>query len=571
MSNNKKQKIIKGIPSSPGLAMGKAIVIIPEIQDISPKVIENLNVEEEKERFDSALSEVVFEFHLILDKVRNKSRNVYAVIETNLMILTDLVFQEAVKERISNGYTAEGAIINEFDEQTRILQNSRDNLLKDRAQELTQIKERLIAALRKRELHFALYPETIVVSQSVMPTDVVKFKEAGVLGFITETGGISSHSSILARSFEMPVVIGVRKATNLIKNDYDLIIDGYDGKITINPSDSSISIYYTSKKDEEYQKKQLGGLIKLPSQTSDGKKIKLLSNIDFPEDVRKSILNGADGIGLIRTEHMIISKSEFMTEDEQYEWYRQVAEQSYPNPVSFRVLDVGSDKFMEGMPRHEANPALGHRGIRFLINRLDIFKTQIRAILRASADKNIKLMLPMISLLEEVIFSKDLIKECQQELEAEGHSYDRNIPFGIMIETPAAAILSSEIAKYCDFFSIGTNDLTQYVLATDRDNEYVADIYNAFNPAVLKLIKMTIDSARENNIELSICGELASHSASTGLLIGMDVKELSVAPSILLQLKKRVRETSYEKAKLLAESILSCHTSEEIRNKLELS
>jgi phosphotransferase system enzyme I (PtsI) len=571
MNNKKKQQTYKGIPSSPGLAMGKAIVIFPEIFDISPKKIEGINVDAEIDRFDSALSDVVMEFHQILDKVKNTSKNVHAVLETNLMILTDIVFLESIKKKIKEGYSVESAIIKEFDQQTRVLQNSKDNLLKDRAQELNQIKERLISSLRKHELHYSLYPESIVVAQSVLPADVVKFKEAGVLGFITETGGISSHSSILARSFEMPVVIGLNKATQLIKNGNDIILDGYDGKITIHPNDKSIDLFNDSKRFEKYQKEQLGGLVKLTSETIDGKRIRLMSNIDFPDDVKKSILNGADGIGLIRTEHLIISKSEFMTEDEQYEWYNQAAERSYPNPVIFRVLDIGSDKYMEGMPRHEINPALGHRGIRFLINRMDIFKTQVRAILRASANKNVKIMLPMITLPEEIIFTRKLIQECRQELDAQGYSFDPAIPFGIMIETPAAAILSAEIAEYCDFFSIGTNDLTQYVLAADRDNEFVADIYNAFNPAVLKLIKMTIDAAKQNNVEISICGELAGHSASTALLIGMGVEELSVSPSILLQLKKRVRETSFHKAKELAESVLACRTFEEIKAKLELS
>ncbi len=569
--NNKKQKTIKGIPSSPGLAMGNAIVIIPEIFEVSPKTTNPENIPDEIERFESALQEVVMEFHQILDKVKNQSKNVYAVLETNLMILTDLVFIDSVKSKIVAGYSVEGAIIREFDDQTKVLQNSKDNLLKDRAQELTQIKERLIAVLRKRNLHYALFPDSIVVAQSVLPADVVKFNESGVLGFITETGGISSHSSILARSFELPVVIGVKNATQLINEDSHIILDGYEGKITINPSERSIFLFKDSKRDEEQQKKQLGGLAKLTSETTDGRRIRLLSNVDFPDDVKKSILYGADGIGLIRTEHLIISKSAFMTEEEQYDWYRQVAERSYPNPVNFRVLDVGSDKYMEGMPKHENNPALGYRGIRFLLKRKDIFKTQIRAILRASADKNVKIMLPMVTLLEEVILSKEFIEECKLELDSEGISFDSNIPFGIMVETPSAAILSYEIAAYCDFFSIGTNDLTQYVLAADRDNEYVTDIYNAFNPAVLKLIKMTIDAAKQQKIGLSICGELAGHSASTGLLIGMGVEELSVSPSILLQLKKNIRDTSYEKSKLLAKSILACKTFEEIKIKLELA
>lgn len=567
----KDQKTVKGIPSSPGLAMGKAIVIQPEVFDFTPQTIDMENVPEEIDRFDSALQEVVMEFREILDKVRNKSKNVYAVLETNLMILTDIVFFDSVKAKISEGFSAEGAIIKEFDEQTKVLKNSGDLILRERAQELSQIKERLLAALRKRSMYISILPDTIIVAQSLMPADVVKFKESGVKGFITETGGISSHSSILARSFEMPVVIGVKKATKIIRNSDDVIIDGYEGIVSINPSEKRLNAFRKQKKDEKKQKEQLGGLAKLSSETKDGKKIKLLANIDFPDDVKKSVLNGAEGIGLVRTEHLIISRSSFMSEDEQYGWYRQVAERSYPHHVNFRVLDLGSDKYMDGMPRHEANPALGHRGIRFLLKRKDIFKTQLRAILRASANKNVKIMMPMITLLEEVVLARQLIAECKKELKEEGHCYDEHVPFGIMIETPAAAILSNEIAGYCDFFSIGTNDLTQYVLAADRDNEFVTDIYNSFNPAVIKLIKMTADAAEKNGIELSICGELAGHAASTALLIGMGIEELSVSPSIILQLKKRIRETSYEEAKQVAESILSCQTFEEIKNRLVLS
>ena len=567
----KDQKTVKGIPSSPGLAMGKAIVIQPEVFDFTPQTIDMENVPEEIDRFDSALQEVVMEFREILDKVRNKSKNVYAVLETNLMILTDIVFFDSVKAKISEGFSAEGAIIKEFDEQTKVLKNSGDLILRERAQELSQIKERLLAALRKRSMYISILPDTIIVAQSLMPADVVKFKESGVKGFITETGGISSHSSILARSFEMPVVIGVKKATKIIRNSDDVIIDGYEGIVSINPSEKRLNAFRKQKKDEKKQKEQLGGLAKLSSETKDGKKIKLLANIDFPDDVKKSVLNGAEGIGLVRTEHLIISRSSFMSEDEQYGWYRQVAERSYPHHVNFRVLDLGSDKYMDSMPRHEANPALGHRGIRFLLKRKDIFKTQLRAILRASANKNVKIMMPMITLLEEVVLARQLIAECKKELKEEGHCYDEHVPFGIMIETPAAAILSNEIAGYCDFFSIGTNDLTQYVLAADRDNEFVTDIYNSFNPAVIKLIKMTADAAEKNGIELSICGELAGHAASTALLIGMGIEELSVSPSIILQLKKRIRETSYEEAKQVAESILSCQTFEEIKNRLVLS
>jgi phosphotransferase system enzyme I (PtsI) len=304
--------------------------------------------------------------------------------------------------------------------------------------------------------------------------------------------------------------------------------------------------------------------------------------VDTLEDVDSAMMVGSEGIGLVRSEHLVLSLKYFPDEEEQVKWYKEIAQRAYPNIVTIRAFDVGSDKYAEGMSKHENNPALGFRGIRFLLYREDLFITQIKAILRASKNKNIRLMLPMISHINEVVQSKVLIEKCKKLLLEQNtnsefriqHSellFDMNMPVGIMIETPAAALIATKLAEYCDFFSIGSNDLTQYTLAADRTNELVTDIYDSFHPSVLKLIKMTVDAGKKKGIPVGICGELAGHPAATGLLIGFGITELSVAPPILLELKKRIRDINTKKAKKIANEILKFNSLHEISQKLELA
>ncbi len=567
----KTERVLKGIPSSQGLAIGKAVLINPELEILTNDKISSFDIPSELDRLDFAINELGAEFSFLLEKIQREAKNVYAVIEANIMILNDSFLIDSIKSRIKKGYSAESSVIQEYDTQKQFLVFSKDSILRERAIELDQIKERLIHVLRNKHISYVIGRNSIVIAQSILPTDVIHFKEAGIAGIITEVGGISAHSSILARTFEIPEIIGVKDAISCIEDGSVILIDGYSGIVTINPSKETIDNFKLSKKKEIEHRKIIGELANKASETTDGHAVHLFTNINFPEDVESSVFTGADGIGLVRTEHLVIESGHFPNEEEQFKWYDSIARKAYPKVVTFRAFDVGSDKYAEGMPKHEINPALGFRGIRFLLHRKDIFKSQLLAFLRASASKNVRFMIPMVTTVNEVVQTREILEECKDFLREESVPFDENIPIGIMIETPASAIQSYILAEYCSFFSIGTNDLTQYTLAADRGNELVSETFDSFHPAVIKLIKMAVDSANSKKIPVGVCGEMAGHAAATSLLIGLGVAELSVSPPMLLDLKNRVRSISYSDSKELAERVLKCHTYTEVRQLLGIA
>lgn len=556
---------MKGIPASQGICIGKAVVLRAEAFVSSVEHIEPEEIPTEIARFYAALESSATELQHIIEIAEKEANHVAPILETYLLILTDQTASDSIKRRIQQGYySAEIAVVQEFDAQKQFFKLAKDPILRERAVELDHVKDRLLDGLRNRSITHSVAAKSIVVSPSITPTDLMMFNQAGALAFITEVGGIASHASILARSLSIPAVIGVRDAAQVIHTDDMLIIDGNAGLIICNPKPETLAKYEKRKLDEEENRRKLGKLANLKAETHDGHSIHLLANIDSLEDVEAARNSGADGIGLVRSEYLIIQRQHFPTEEEQYDWYKQIAEQMYPHPVTIRAFDVGSDKYAEGLP-HEDNPALGVRGIRFLLHRKDIFKSQIKAVLRASQHRNLRLMLPMIATTEELQESLDLIGKCKRQLRKSNTAFDEHLPVGIMIETPAAAIMAVDFAQKADFFSIGTNDLTQYTLASDRTNEFVAHIFDPFHPAVLRLMKIAIDAAKARNIPVGICGEMAGHSAATELLIGLGVTELSVTPPLLLELKKRIRKSDYLKAQILAVVALGSDSSNDVR------
>lgn len=562
--------ILKGIPSSAGLAYGVATVYQPE-NIISPSEhIAANEIEGEIELFNKTLQELVQEFVQLIEKVKDEPGNIVALVETNFLLVSDPVVRESIIKRIKNGYSAEASIIQEFDEQKQFFSMAKDRILRERAMEIDHIKERFLSTLRHKFINYSLAKDSIVVARSVTPSDLLQFKDYGLLGIITEVGGLASHTSILARSFEIPSVIGINNAAKFIENRSRLIVDGYTGTVYYKPGKESIKEYKAKKSREDAYKKKLGELVKLPSVTVDNRNISLMTNIDTLEEVGISLLSGAEGIGLVRTEHLILKKGSFPDEEEQYNWYKEIADRCYPHNVTFRAFDVGSDKHAEGLPLHEDNPALGFRGIRFLLTRKDIFESQIKAVLRVSVNKNIRFMLPLVTSVEEVIEAKEVMNKCRKELDLGDIPYDQQLPFGVMIETPAAALITDKLGEYVDFFSLGTNDLTQYTLAADRGNELVSNIYNTFHPSVLKLINIATGLATKMKKPIGVCGELAGHAGATSLLIGMGITELSVSPPIILELKSRIRETSYSDSIKLAGEVLSYTSQAEVMEKLQL-
>ncbi len=568
--NVHRKKIIKGIPSSSGLIISKAIVFRPELDFNFNEQITEEEVQENLDRLDIALNDIIAEFHKVLSKIDENNPEIIQVIESNLMILKDDYFIDSIKDQIRSKISVEKAIIDEFDKQINLLLKSKDLLLKERAYELEQIKDRLLLSLRNKCILYDAAKGLIVIAKSLSPSDVINFYDAGVKGFITEVGGVTSHAAILARNLGVPMIIGVLNVFDYVNDNNDIILDGYSGQIIVNPDELLLKEFKEKLKREEDRLKVFAEIKDLKSETKDGKYIKLMANIDIPKDVENAIKFGAEGIGLVRSEQLVISMNRIPNEEEQYKWYKSILDRAYPQTVTIRGFDIGTDKFSMGMHKHENNPALGFRGIRFLLAKPTIFKTQIRALLRATANKNLRFMLPMISCYEQVLKAKELIKEVMDELYSKGMPFDENMKVGVMIETPAAVMISEKLAEVSDFFSVGTNDLTQYTLAVDRSNEFVSNLYDSFHPSVLFMIKKSAEAAVRQNIPISVCGELAGHSAATKLLIGLDINELSVSPPNLLELKRRVLEISYSEAKQFAENILDIKNCENIREKLSI-
>lgn len=562
--------ILRGIPASPGIIRGKALVIKHQNIFVQSHAISKNDIPQDIKRFKDAVNTLIKEYISVIEKLPINIQNIRALLESNLMMLQDSYMQESVINLIETGKNTENAVVTVFDSLKDDMSISPNLLNEERSHEIDQIKQRILLTLRNQKENIIANRDNIVVAAFITPDELMNLKDMGVKALITEVGGITSHTSILARNFDITHIISVKDATSLIKNNDILIIDGYSGIIIVNPTDKAIAIYNEKKRTEEKYKKELGELKNYPAETKDGKKIVLKANINLAQDIDIIQMVGAEGIGLVRTEYLVISKGKFPDCEEQAKWYAKIAEQIYPNPVTFRAFDLGSDKIAEGLPRNENNPALGLRGIRFLLARKDIFKEQICAILRASKNKNVQILLPMLTSLVELNEAKKIIEECKQMLTNYKVTFDKNIPVGVMIETPAAAILSCEFANNCDFLSIGTNDLTQYTLAADRTNEMITHQYDTFHPAVLNLIKTTIDAAKKNNTPVSVCGELAGHLSATELLIGLGVYELSIAPSILLEVKKNIREISVEEAQRFAVDLLQSKCIEEIKKKISL-
>ncbi len=557
--------VLFGIPSSPGIVLGRAVIIRQKSVFIQADKIKSNDIGDEINRFRDALNILITDYLTVIEKAAAEPKNIQALLESNLMMLQDEFLFDSVSGLIETGINSENAVVEVLDKLKQNMLNSSDMFLRDRVLEIDQLKHRLISTLRNQKDIIAANRGDIVIAGFITPDEMLHLKEMGVPAVVTEAGGLTSHSAILARNYEISQVIGVKDATLFVNNGDTVIVDGYSGTVVVNPDEDAISTYIEKKRTEELYKEKLGELINLPSETKDGRAIRLKANVNLAEDIDLLQMVGAGGVGLVRTEYLVLSKGRFPDCEEQYQWYKKIAEQIYPSPVTFRVFDVGSDKIAEGLPRHEVNPALGFRGIRFLLERKDIFSAQICAILRASKNRNAQLLLPMITNPAELNKAKVIIEECKQELKSKNIPFDVNLPVGIMVETPAAAIMACQLAQNCDFISIGTNDLTQYTLAADRANEMVGYLYDSFHPAVLKLIKMTVDAAKEYNIPVSVCGELAGHSAATDLLIGLGIDELSVAPSMFLEVKKRIRESDYEKSKNKAEKVLQCKTVEDIK------
>jgi len=474
-----------------------------------------------------------------------------------------------IKEERLNAETALREVCESFLERFKVVQTE---FIEERFRDIEDIAERILHNLLKRPIMSLSHLEEniIVVAHNLAPSDTASMDKDKVLGFATDVGGRTSHAAIMARALEIPAVVGLRKVTKRVRPGTTVIVDGDRGRVIIDPTPSQIRSYQRRKKVFLAYKEKLESLKLLPAQTVDGREIELAANIAGPEEVDLAVENGAEGVGLYRTEYLYMNRPSLPSEEEQLEAYKTVAEKVYPHSVIIRTLDIGGDKFLSPLPvPREINPFMGWRGIRLSLELVDVFKTQIRAILRAAQYGKVKIMFPLVSSLEEVREANHILLEVKNQLEKEGVSFPNSVEVGIMIEVPSAAIIADVLAKEVDFFSLGTNDLIQYTLAVDRVNEKVAHLYQPLHPTILRLIDSVVKAAHRENIWVGACGEMANDPLGMPVLLGLGVDELSVAPTSILEVKKVIRSISWEETQRIASHLLSLSTSQQTRRYLE--
>jgi len=566
-------KKLKGLGVSPGIAFGKAWIWKTSFLTIPGYMIDKSKVEEEIYRLNEAIIEAEKEIAELQENLRDTAGEEYAeIFSFHRFLLRDKFLREETEKIIRNeNVSCENALRKVIQKIGKEFGKKGTDFLKDRRRDLLDVVEKIISNLRGTPSgKIKKFKNEIVVAEDLSPTQTLSLDKRYVRGFVTDIGSKTSHTAIIARALEIPAVVGVRIATKEIENGNDLIVDGTEGIIIINPTPSLIEKYKKKKEEEIKLKRKFNLLKKLPSITKDKERIILHANIEFPEEVTTVKKYGADGIGLFRTEYLYLNRKDLPSEEEQFLAYKSVLEKMEGKTVIIRTIDIGGDKFISHFPApRELNPFLGWRGIRFCLERKDIFETQIKAILRAAYHGDLKVMFPMVSTVSEVIEAKKFIDEVKEILKKEGKEFNPDIEIGIMIEIPSAALLSEELSKHVDFFSIGSNDLIQYTLAVDRINEKIAHLYQPCHPSVLKLIKITIENAKKNGIWVGICGEMASIPEIACLLIGMGVDELSMAPIAIPAVKEKIRKVEKKKLTEIADKVFEFKSHNEVFNYLK--
>lgn len=564
-----KQKIFKGIAASPGIAIGKVFLYDREEFVLAKKKIRSSGVANEIVRFEEALIKTRSEIIDIRNKISKEMSVEHAeIFNAHLLVLEDrAIIDEVVTRLRSERYNVEYIFEMVLKKYIKAFQKIDDEYLKERIADIEDVGKRLIANLlgEKKQGLVDLPAKSIVVAYDLSPSDAATMHRKNVISFVTDIGGKTSHTAIMAKSLEVPAVVGLENITENVNNMDFIIVDGTNGLVYVNPTPAVVTRYTAGQKDLAKFSKELQELKLLPAETLDHHKIELASNIELPEEVFSVIHYGSEGIGLYRTEYFYMNRTGLPTEEEQFNAYKNVAQQLKPYPVTIRTFDLGGDKFLSNLnvPK-EMNPFLGCRAIRLSLANPQLFKVQLRAILRASAYGKVRLMYPMISGSDELTMANKILEESKAELKARRVAFDKNIEVGIMIEVPAAAMIADILAEQVDFFSIGTNDLIQYSLAVDRVNEKIAYLYEPAHPAVLRFIRNVVSAAHSKGIWVGMCGEMAGEPFFVPLLVGMGLDELSVPVSALLKIKKIIRSVTYDNAKEVALKALLLSTAKDV-------
>ena len=565
-----RKRHFKGIPVSGGVVSGSVYVLDKKKPSAEPRDIPEEKIEDEVKRFEKALHKSKKQLKQIRRKAEEDIDSHHAsIFDSHILMLDDpLIAKETIKGIREDKKNAEYVLEKSVERIASLFSGMTDEYFSSRASDIYDAAHHVLNNLLKIREHplRTLKEPVIVVAHDLGPSDTVMMDRSMVIGFATDVGGPTSHTAIMAKALEIPAVVGVAGIADIVNTNDQLIEDGLYGNVIREPTEQESRKYKNIQQEIHKQEQDLVAICQLPAETVDGYPLDLSANIEIPDEVEHVKQHGADGVGLFRTEFVYMNREHYPDEDEQFEIYKEVVETMSPKPVIFRTLDIGGDKFLTGgVPFKELNPFLGLRAVRLGLAKPDLFKHQLRAILRTSALGKVKLMFPMISRVEEVLEVKKLLNEVREELKENNMSFSEDMEVGIMVEIPSAAITADILAKEVDFFSIGTNDLIQYTLAVDRVNERVAHLYEPFHPSILRLIRDTINAAHRNNVWVGLCGEMASDPMTAMILLGLGIDELSMGPIAIPEVKRLIRSIRLSDARRIAGEIMEMETAEQIR------
>jgi len=572
---HKGEKVFRGIPVSNGVCRAKILVLGKSQHTIHRQSIPDAQLHEEVTRLERALVQTR---HEILDVQHRVSTGMGAkegsIFDAHLLVLEDrTLIDEVVRTINEEKVNAEFAFHTVAERYAATLAAIEDDYLRERAGDMRDVTTRVLNNLLGKEDEVNLRnlnEPCIIISHDLTPSHTAQMDRTKVLGFATDIGSRTSHTAIMARSMRIPAIVGLKTASLELQTGQYALLDGFNGVVVLNPTDQTLFEYGQIIRKQVTLQEKLRDILLKPAVTLDGHRVFLSANVEQAGDAESVTSNGAEGVGLFRTEYLFINRDTLPTEEEQYQAYKQITEALKPRPVTIRTFDLGGDKFLSHLQvPNEMNPFLGWRAIRFCLAEKDVFRGQLRAILRASAHGNIRMMYPMISGLDELSQANALVEEYKVELRKEGLPFDEKLEIGAMIEIPSAALIADAMGKRVKFFSIGTNDLIQYTLAVDRMNEKIAHLYEPTHPAIIRLIKATVDAARKNGISVSVCGEMAGEPIMTALLIGLGVDELSASPPLVPQIKYMVRRLKLSEAQALAEFALNSESATDILAKCQ--
>ncbi len=557
---------MQGVGVSPGVAIGPAYVYARHAFIVEHREIALDDLGDEVERFEWAVSKAERELGKILELAREKlGEESAAIFEAQMMMLRDEALYQAVVDCIRlQRCSADYAVMQVMTQHRQRMEASESEYLRERAHDLLDVQDRIITHLRRGKHLSAIEPETIVVAENLTAADIVLFSRRGILGCALDHGGATSHVSIMARALGVPAVVSLHGITDVVQSGDTVILDGLEGRVFVNPDEETLAAYRL--RQERYRRlvQEQKQLAPLPAETIDHHRVCLRANLEFTEELGVLATYGAEGLGLVRTEVLLLMKEQSaVDEEQQLRIYREILEAVAPQVSTFRLLDLGGDKMLP-VAHREFNPFLGWRGLRILLDKPDVLVPQLRALLQAGVHGPMRILVPMVTTLAEVHRFKDIVAGIKGELRREGRAYADEVPLGIMVEVPSVALMAERFAAEVDFFSLGTNDLTQYTLAVDRGNDLVSGLFQELHPSVLGLIKRTIDAGKKRGIPVSLCGEMGGDPRATPILVGLGLDEISASPTYLPEVKRVVRAMKLSEAQALARRALTARNAEEV-------